>query len=116
MKKLTNTQKGKASEELAVSHLLSLGYSILKRNYRSGRSEIDILAMDQDELVVVEVKSRKSNQFGFPEVAISKQKEQLLREGGYAFKYEQKLTNPIRFDVISISILEKELRHFKDAF
>ena len=106
MKKLTNTQKGKASEELAVSHLLSLGYSILKRNYRSGRSEIDILAMDQDELVVVEVK----------EVAISKQKEQLLREGGYAFKYEQKLTNPIRFDVISISILEKELRHFKDAF
>lgn len=116
MKKLTNTQKGKASEELAVSHLLALGYSILKRNYRARRAEIDILALDQDELVVVEVKSRKSNQFGFPEVSISKQKEQLLREGGYAFKNEQKLPNPIRFDVISISILEKELRHFKDAF
>lgn len=116
MKKLTNTQKGKASEELAVSHLLSLGYSILKRNYRAGRAEIDILALDQDELVVVEVKSRKSNQFGFPELSISKQKEQLLREGGYAFKNEHNLPNPIRFDVISISILEKELRHFKDAF
>ena len=54
---------GKTGEDIAVAHLEGKGYRILDRNWRWGKEEIDIIAIDGNFLVIVEVKTRNSNVF-----------------------------------------------------
>ena len=54
---------GNKGEELAVAHLKSLGYQILDLNWHSSHLELDIVAKDGDELVIVEVKARGSDSY-----------------------------------------------------
>ena len=61
-----NNILGKRGEQLAVSFLEKKGYQILATNWRHRRAEIDIIAMDEDVLVFVEVKTRNNNNFGEP--------------------------------------------------
>lgn len=115
-KKHLNKQKGHAGESLAEGFLLQQGYRILSRNFRFRRAEVDLIATDGEELVIVEVKLRKSNRFGFPEEDVSNRKVELLYEAGYAFREQQQLSIPVRFDIIAISLDESDIRHFKNAF
>lgn len=62
---------GRTGEELAVGHLAAAGYQILERNWRCRQGEIDVVARDGDTLVVVEVKTRSSLDFGHPFEAVS---------------------------------------------
>lgn len=57
---------GRRGEQLAAEHLRGLGWMILERNWRCRHGEIDIVALDGSELVVVEVKTRRSIAFGDP--------------------------------------------------
>jgi putative endonuclease len=57
---------GRLGEQLAADHLLRLGWRILDRNWRCPIGELDIVALDDGELVVVEVKTRRSRAFGDP--------------------------------------------------
>ena len=57
---------GRLGEQLAADHLARLGWRILDRNWRCPVGEIDIVALDDGELVVVEVKTRRSRAFGDP--------------------------------------------------
>ncbi len=114
--KRQNKQKGHAGESLAEGFLLGLGYRILHRNFRHGRAEVDLIATDGTELVIVEVKLRQSNRFGFPEEDVSDRKVELLYEAGYAYREAQNLELPVRFDIIAISLDEADIRHFKNAF
>ncbi len=116
MDKITKTGRGRAGEALAVSYLKSKNIKVLHLNYRYQRAEIDIIATDDVDLIIVEVKTRQNNVFGFPEEAISKAKENRLQEAGYAYKQANEIEMPLRFDVIAISIEEKEIKHFKGAF
>ena len=59
---------GKWGEDLAVAHLLASGYSIVTRNWRYGKEEVDIIARQGDTLLIVEVKTRESDAFGNPEM------------------------------------------------
>jgi putative endonuclease len=61
-----NGDLGKRGEDQAAAYLTSIGYRIVDRNWRCPRGEIDIVAMDGDELVVVEVKTRSSRAYGDP--------------------------------------------------
>lgn len=65
---------GRAGEERAAAHLRSHGYTVLDRNWRCPQGEIDIVAARGGELVVVEVKSRRSDAFGHPLEAIDERK------------------------------------------
>ncbi len=116
MPKIKNTERGKAGEALAEAYLKEHGMTILCMNYRHQRAEVDIIASDGHELMIVEVKLRQNNLFGFPEEFVSKQKENLLKLAGYAYKEANAILLPIRFDVISISVEEKEIKYYKDAF
>ena len=58
---------GKSGEEAAVSYLLKKKYKILKRNFLTCGCEVDIIALDGDILCFIEVKTRKSTDYGFPE-------------------------------------------------
>ena len=62
---------GIEGEDKATNYLVKEGYTILDRNWKSGRKELDIVAEKDGTLVVVEVKARKSNKYGNPEEAVT---------------------------------------------
>ena len=109
---------GKLGEDLAVDYLTNKGYQILERNWRSGHKEIDIIALNDDLLVIVEVKTRKSDEFGDPDIAVGKLKQQMLIWAADAYVRYKNLDVDVRFDIISIVISdgEPEIEHIEDAF
>ena len=68
------TKLGDWGEEQAVRFLEKNGYSIETTNYRCAYGEVDIVAMDGEELVFVEVRTRRPGNFGTPEESVSKHK------------------------------------------
>jgi len=113
---------GDEGEDLAVELLESKGYTIINRNYRYGKGEIDIIAKDPQEegLVFIEVKSRKSFEYGSPEEAITKNKIKQLKRIAELYLYENEIKEILcRFDVIAILILpgkKPQIEHFVNAF
>lgn len=111
--------KGKIGEEIAVKFLTKKGFKILRRNYRYGKGEIDIIAMDGDKLIFVEVKTRASDKFGVPEDSVTIKKRKQLRKIAEAFLQTNEIEfSECRFDVIGI-VLKKgklEINHIENAF
>ena len=70
---------GRYGEQLACRYLSDTGFTILDRNWRCARGEIDIVARDASALVVCEVKTRSGAQFGAPFEAVTRQKLRRLR-------------------------------------
>jgi putative endonuclease len=70
--------RGRAGEERAARYLSLRGYEILDRNWRDRQGEIDIVAVSRDELVVVEVKTRRSAAYGHPFEAVDERKKDRL--------------------------------------
>ena len=69
-----HNELGKIGEQLAIDYLLKNGYKIRERNYRYLKAEVDIIALKENTLVAVEVKTRTSNYFGNPEDFVTKKK------------------------------------------
>ncbi len=109
---------GKAGEELAVKHLEGKGYTVLERNWRFGREEIDIIARNGNFLVVVEVKTRTSNVLVEPEASVTRAKQRILVRAANAFVNYRKQKGEVRFDIITILARPEgmELNHIVDAF
>lgn len=110
---------GQAGEDLAAQFLERQGFQILHRNWRFGRAEVDIVAMDGSTLVLAEVKARSSDHFGRPEEFVSAKKQRFLAEA--ASQYMEKYGHDweIRFDVVSVLLqpgTAAEITHFRDAF
>lgn len=76
---------GHWGEEKAAAFLSELGYDVLERNYRTGHSEVDLIACKDGCLSFVEVKTRSSRDFGLAEDAITPQKMAALERAVYAF-------------------------------
>ena len=116
---MTKQQKlGQKGEELALTHLQSLGYEILETNWHSHHMEIDIVAKDGEELVIIEVKTRGSDSYEHPSEAVSNRKIRFLVNAAEAYILEKDMDVETRFDVIAITFFgpKFELEHFKDAF
>lgn len=106
---------GNYYEEVARSYLIKQGYSILCNNFRSKFGEIDIIAYDHEYIVFVEVKYRKTKQYGYPREAVTYQKQRhILRTAQYFLLTQIGKEEPCRFDVIEI--LDKQITHIKAAF
>lgn len=116
----SHRQIGNEGEDLACDFLAKKGWEILQRNYYSGRSEIDVIAKDNEFYVFVEVKSRSTDFFGRPEEFISEKKVQRIFEAAGAWIVEKNLSGaPMRFDVIGILTSDPEkpsIFHLQDAF
>jgi putative endonuclease len=108
-----NKDRGRAGEQKAISYLEKKGYTLLSRNYRYKRGEIDLIMQDRLTLVFVEVKWRSGIGFGYPEEAIKPQQETKLKETAEAFLEEHQWKGPVRFDVVGI--FKDEIQHFEDA-
>ena len=109
---------GKLGEELAVNYLIEKGYEILERNWRNIHKEIDIIAKKDNVLVIVEVKARQSDEYGEPDIAVTRQKQSRLISAANAYLFQNKLDINTRFDIISIIIRDDivEINHIEDAF
>jgi putative endonuclease len=110
---------GKQGEQLAVNWLIEKGYSILHRNWRYGKYELDIIATNNGLLHVVEVKVRSSTTFGFPEINVSKKKFNSVKSGAEEFLFLHPQYQNIQFDILSINIVngtENEFFFIEDVF
>ncbi|HON57938.1 MAG TPA: YraN family protein [Smithella sp.] len=110
---------GLIGEELAVSFLKKNGYKILEKNYRCPMGEVDIVARDHQSLVFVEVKTRKSDGFGYPEEAVNTKKQKKISRVALHYLQENNLTDElIRFDVVAVLMTSSppEMKLIKDAF
>ncbi len=109
---------GDKGEQLAVEFLEKNSYLVLERNWRSGKSEIDIIAKQAHRLIFVEVKTRSSTYFGAPESAVTQRKQNQLVKGAIEYMHKVQHDSAIRFDIISIVIVKEqvEINHIEDAF
>jgi putative endonuclease len=106
-------------EKIAVGYLKKEGYQILECNWRYDHKEIDIIAQQGDEIVIVEVKTREGDYFEEPWEAVSTRKIRNLVEVADAWLNQRKIDLETRFDVISIIFSDDvnyELTHFPGAF
>lgn len=109
---------GKMGEQMAAKYLVDQGYIILEHNYRRGHLEIDLIALDKDELVIVEVKSRAHDTILQPEDAVDHKKRlSLIRLANEYVKTHNRKEN-VRFDIVSIISNNNgtEIKHLKNAY
>ena len=101
-----------------MRYLRGKGFEIRDLNWKSLHLEIDIVAMDGNELVIVEVKTRGSDAFGEPEMFVNKTKQGKLIRAANLYLEQKKLTNEVRFDVVGIIKRNNEsiLKHIQGAF
>lgn len=96
-----NQRTGRTGEAHAASYLQSMGYEVIGRNLRISGCEIDILAMCEQCLVVVEVKTRLSSAFGTPLEQIDRRKLRRLEIAARALS-TQWGGRPVQIDVVGI--------------
>lgn len=109
---------GKNGEYIATEYLQKKGYKILDKNFRCNQGEIDIVALDKEEIVFVEVKTRSNQQYGLASEAVNKQKKRHLINAIKYYVYIRNLENEfIRIDVIEIYIKKGKvyIHHIKQA-
>ena len=105
-------------EELAVRYLRKKGYDIVERDWHSNHRDIDIIALLDDTLVFVEVKTRRNRDFSEPESAVNYQKQRNLLQSINHFLKTKSIDLPWRFDVITIvgttGCQDPEINHIED--
>ncbi len=109
---------GKLGEEIAADFLITNGYEILETNWIFQKAEVDIIAIKENILSVVEVKTRTSSDFGLPQDFVKPKKVKLLVKAINEYILLNDMDVEVRFDIISILVINKvpEIEHLEDAF
>jgi putative endonuclease len=110
---------GKKGEDLAIAQLRALKYKILERNFKCALGEIDIVAREKDTLVFVEVKTRRTRDFGGPAAAVNTRKQRQLSRVALTYLNMKKLPQmPARFDVVAVELIPPapRIEVLRDAF
>lgn len=105
---------GDQAENLAKTYLENKGYEFLKNNFRYKRNEIDLIMKTPDTLVFIEVKFRKTTQFGNPENFVDTGKISRIKKAAEVFIFQINWHGKIRFDVIAIN--QQQIEHFQDIY
>lgn len=99
-------ERGRAGEQRAAQHLQANGFTVLDRNWRCATGEVDIVAAEGRDLVIVEVKTRRTEWFGHPFYAVDRRKRDRLWRLGCAWVTahpELARRRRLRLDVIGIT-------------
>ncbi len=109
---------GRSGEDRAARHLANLGYRVLERNYSTKQGEIDLIALDRETIVFVEVKTRTSDAYGAPELAVDQRKQERMVKAALGYLKQKRLYHlSCRFDVVAISGgKEAKVEIIRDAF
>ena len=109
---------GKWGEDLAADYLRDKGYVIIDRDWKSGHHDLDIVAKEDETLVIVEVKTRRNRLFGDPEEAVDYRKLRSLQMAiNHYIKYRH-INGDSRLDIITVVGTvgeEPEIEHIKDV-
>jgi len=109
---------GVLGEDLAVEYLQKNKYKIVERNWRLKKAEVDIIALKESVLAVVEVKTRSSDYFGNPQDFVNQKKIKLLTEAINEYVISRDLDVQVRFDIVAITKNKNNynIEHLEDAF
>lgn len=113
--KALHLQQGEHYEQLAFEYLLAQGLQEVTRNYRCRFGELDLVMRDQDYLVIIEVRYRKSAIFGSAAESITPRKQSRIIAATKCYLAAQPINKPIRFDVIAITG-KQHFEWIKNAF
>ena len=113
---MNNRITGTQEEIVAAKYLEEQGYCILQKNYRNRFGEIDLVAQDEEYIVFVEVKYRRTVQKGLPEEAVDLKKQRTISKVALHFlmMHNKGVDTPCRFDVVAIT--GQEIKLYKNAF
>lgn len=109
---------GPQGEELAAGYLVRQGFRIRHRNWRSGRTEIDIIAENDQYIVFVEVKSRSADYAVHPAEAVSVPKQRTIINAASNYIDTYGIFKEARFDIITVIISgnSHEMDHIENAY
>ena len=114
-----NICKGRSGEDIAADFFLSMGYTILERNYRNRFGEIDLVLEKGGLLVFAEIKTRSSCRFGLPQEAVTVSKQERIRRIAMSYIQDNGMEErDVRFDVVGIIMTGKSISidHITGAF
>lgn len=111
-------KQGQDGEKIAKEYLIGLGYEVLDCNWRFKKLEVDIIAKKAQCIVFVEVKTRKSDTFGEPEIFVTKQKQNFLIAAANAYLVQKNIELESRFDIIAVIKFNNNhsVKHLEAAF
>ena len=115
---MNHIELGQKGEDIAANHLVSRGYEILDRNYRFKKNEIDIVCEKENQLVIVEVKTRQTAVIGEPYLAVTRAKQRQIIKVTNKYVEENNIALDVRMDVVSIVLNQYglKLEHIQNAF
>lgn len=110
---------GRYGERLVAERLAAAGWQVLDRNWRGTRGELDVVAMDGPELVVIEVKTRSGPGYGHPAEAVTRVKlARLRRLAGQWLTEHEVHAAAVRIDVVAVRTDrggEARFEHLRDV-
>ncbi len=111
-------KRGAEGEQLAAVMLEEKGFVIRERNYRYRRSEIDLIVSRGNWLIFVEVKTRTSDAYGYPEEFVDYNKRRKIFEGADQYMHEIDWSGNVRFDIVAVNLApgQAKIHHIEDAF
>ena len=93
---------GKTGESLGAAYLQNNGYLVLEKNWRHRRWEVDIIAVKNNTLHFIEIKTRRTKKFGLPEEKVGRKKIENLINAAEQYLYLHPQWKRIQFDILSI--------------
>lgn len=110
-------ETGRWGEQQAAEYLQKKGYKVVEQNFRYRRAEIDLIVRQDQLLVFVEVKTRQSIRYGFPETFVRSAQASLIVEAADHYLQERSWPGLIRFDIVAVTVApDLRIHHFEDAF
>ncbi len=109
---------GNIGEDIVTKYLEEKGYKIIERNFRCKLGEIDIIAQDKEEIVFIEVKTRKILSYGNPADSVNEPKQKhIYKASEYYLLINNKLDDFTRIDVIEVYLNSSsyKINHIKKA-
>ncbi len=110
---------GRWGEEIAARMLVGKGYTIVARDWKDKHKDLDIVALYDNTLVIVEVKTRRNNDFRSPEQAVDYRKIKNITLAANRFVKSKCIDMPIRFDIVAVTGTDDNnctIEHIEDAF
>ncbi len=115
---MNHIELGQEGEDIATNLLVGKGYQILTRNYRFKKNEIDIVCEFDNQLIIVEVKTRQTAIIGEPYKAVTRSKQKQIIKVANKYIEETNCQMEVRLDVISIVLNQygTKIEHIEGAF
>ncbi len=120
-KETSSSSKGQLTENFAEEYLSKQGLTLIERNFHSRQGEIDLIMLDGDTYVFIEVKYRKSKEFGGAIAAVSASKQKKIKQCVTFYLHQSRLNEyntPCRVDVVALEgdITQPDVTWLKNAF